>query len=80
MKSKKIILLSNSYWYLYNFRFKLIQNLIEEGYQLILIAPFDNYTELFGSQITFKNWEMGRKSLNPFKEIISMSIKNLKKM
>ena len=72
MKSKKVILLSNSSWYLYNFKFKLIQNLIKEGYQLILIAPFDNYTKLFGNEITFKKWEMGRKSLNPFKEIFSI--------
>ena len=72
MKSKKVILVSNTSWYLYNFKLKLIKNLIEEGYQVILVAPFDKYTKLFSKEICFKNWNISRKSLNPFKEIISI--------
>lgn len=72
MKGKKLIILSNSSWYLYHFKLRLIKNLIEEGYQLTLIAPIDKYTKLFGNEITFKNWEMSRKSLNPIKETFSI--------
>ena len=72
MKSKKVILLSNTSWYLYNFKSKLIQNLLKEGYELVLIAPYDKYAELFSEEITFKNWELNRRSLNPFREILSI--------
>ena len=72
MKSKKVILLSNTSWYLYNFKSELIKNLLKEGYELTLIAPYDKYTELFSKEITFKNWELNRRSLNPFREILSI--------
>ena len=72
MKSKKVILLSNTSWYLYNFKSKLIENLLKEGYELTLIAPCDKYTKLFSKEITFKNWELNRRSLNPFREILSI--------
>lgn len=72
MQSKKVILLSNTSWYLYNFKLKLIKNLIEEGYQVILVAPLDKYTKLFDNEICFINWPISRKSLNPFKEIFSI--------
>ena len=72
LKRKKIILLSNTSWYIYNFKSILIQDLIKEGYQIFVIAPFDKYTELLGDEIHFKNWDINRKSLNPFKEILSI--------
>ena len=72
MQSKKVILLSNTSWYLYNFKLKLIKNLIEEGFQVILVAPLDKYTKLFDKEICFINWPISRKSLNPFKEIFSI--------
>ena len=72
MKRKKVILLSNTSWYLYNFKSKLIENLLKEGYELVLIAPFDKYTELFDKEITFKNWKLSRRSLNPLREIFSI--------
>jgi len=72
MQNKKVILISNTSWYLYNFKFKLIKSLIAKGYKVIIIAPFDKYTKLFGKQIDFINWNINRKSLNPFSEIISI--------
>ena len=72
MQSKKVILISNTSWYLYNFKFKLIKSLIAKGYKVILVAPFDKYTKLFGKQIDFINWNLNRNSLNPFREIISI--------
>ena len=43
-KEKKIILLANTSWYLYNFRNALIDKLISQNYKVIIIAPFDEYT------------------------------------
>ena len=72
MNSKKVILLSNSSWYLYNFKLNLINDLIKNRYKVILVAPYDKYTKFFGKNVSFKNWDISRKSLNPFMEIISI--------
>ena len=42
--NKKIILVSNSSWYFYNFRLQLLKDIVSEGFELILIAPRDEYT------------------------------------
>ena len=39
----KIIITSNTCWYLYNFRSRLIIDLIERGYFVHIIAPIDKY-------------------------------------
>ena len=41
----KINLISNTSWYLFNFRSTLIKRLIEEGHEVNVIAPFDNYVD-----------------------------------
>ena len=53
MQNKKVILTANSSWYLYNFKIKLINNLIKEGFSNF-VAPFDKYTKLFGEEIDFR--------------------------
>ena len=45
--NKSILLLSNSFWYLYNFRLSLIKRLKKNGFQIILVAPFDEYSDYF---------------------------------
>ena len=42
---KKIILAANSSWYLLNFRSSSIIKLINSGYKVICLAPFDSHTE-----------------------------------
>ena len=41
----KINLISNTSWYLFNFRSSLIKRLINEGHEVNIIAPFDNYVD-----------------------------------
>ena len=41
----KINLISNTSWYLFNFRSALIKRLISEGHEVNVIAPFDNYVD-----------------------------------
>jgi len=43
----KIIISSNSYWNLYNFRKELIERLISNNFEVILVAPEDIYKEYF---------------------------------
>ena len=45
-KSYKIVLISNSSWYLYNFRYSLLVLLRKKGFSIELIAPFDSYTKV----------------------------------
>lgn len=69
----KIVLISNSSWYLYNFRYSLLVLLKKKGVSVVLIAPLDSYTQkLKDAGFTFYEWSLKRTSINPFKEIISI--------
>jgi len=41
----KIVLVSNTSWYLWNFRSSLIKKLIKEGHKVHIIAPSDDYID-----------------------------------
>lgn len=67
---KKVAIISNTSWYLFNFRINLIKSLIVEGYNVITIAPIDEYTSILEKIgcIHF-NAEIDSKSKNPFRDI-----------
>ena len=69
----KIVLVSNTSWYLYNFRVKLLFLIKDYNYDLFLICPKDEYTEKL-EELGFKicDWDLQRRSINPFKELISI--------
>ena len=71
--NKVVLLLSNTSWYLYNFKKDLIDQLIQTGYKVILVAPFDKHTKEFENRgIKVINWHLNRKSLNPFSALFSI--------
>ena len=71
--SKTIVLISNSSWYLYNFRYSLLILLKKKGFSVVLIAPLDSYSKkLKDAGFIFYDWDLNRRSINPFKEIISI--------
>ena len=72
-KKSKLVLVSNTSWYLYNFRVKLLLQIKSHNYDLFLICPEDEYTEKL-EKLGFKiyNWNLNRRSINPFKELISI--------
>ena len=71
--SNKIVLVSNSSWYLYNFRYSLLILLKKKGFSVVLIAPLDSYSKkLKDAGFIFYDWDLNRRSINPFKEIISI--------
>ena len=73
MKKKKVVLVSNTSWYLYNFKNKLIDDLIKNNYELSIIAPKDKYSKyLYEKNIIYKNWELNRNSLNPLSALTSI--------
>ena len=51
---KNIALVSNTSWYVYNFRKGLIKKLAEEGYNVFAIAPKDKFVaEIEATGCTF---------------------------
>lgn len=63
------MLVSNTSWYLYNFRLPLIRDLCARGYDLALVAPRDAYTTLLESEgLTVHGWLVARSSVNPLSE------------
>ena len=69
----KLVIVSNTSWYLYNFRIKLLFLIKSYNYELFLICPRDEYTEKL-EKLGFKiyNWNLNRRSINPFRELISV--------
>ena len=60
---RRIILVSNTSWYLYNFRAALIEELATHGWSVFTIAPDDEYgTELAALGSEFSVWRLDRRS------------------
>lgn len=70
---KKIAIVANSTWNIYNFRMSLIQSLNQRHYQVIIIAPPDKYTNQLPESY-LKNFiplpELSPQGKNPFKELL----------
>ena len=47
---KKIVISSNTSWFIYNFRLPLIKHLQEKGFLIEIIAPFDEYLKKLGNE------------------------------
>ena len=69
----KILLISNSFWYFYNFRYDLIQTLLKNNYEIYLVAPYDKYINKFKNKgINCINWYVKSHSTNPLKELFTL--------
>lgn len=68
--NKKVMLLSNTSWYLFNFRDTTIKRLISEGYEPICVAPEDEYSKkLEGLGARFIPLVLDGKSTNALSEV-----------
>lgn len=69
----KIALVANTDWYLYNFRLSLACALVKRGAQVVFISPPGIYAQRLVAQgFRWIPWTLGRKSMNPFSEIVSI--------
>lgn len=67
--AKKIIILANTSWYLFNFRLNLMLQLQDLGYEVIAVAPLDNYSARFADyNIDFIAMPMDNQGTNPIKD------------
>ena len=78
----KIVIVANSYWNLYNFRYNLIK-LLSQNYSITLIAPKDKYFRNFltlNCELKFINFQSNKINIfNDLKFIIKTYAILLKK-
>lgn len=68
---KKIALLANSAWYLANFRLNLARALLEEGYEVIAIAPpGEAAARIQAEGVRFVPFSMDAKGTNPVRDLV----------
>lgn len=67
---KKVIITSNTSWYLYNFRKNTILSLIDVGYHVVAIAPQDEYSKKISDLgCDFINIDIDQGGTNPVKDV-----------
>jgi glycosyltransferase involved in cell wall biosynthesis len=68
-----IAIVSNTAWYLFNFRLNLLEAMKNDGHSLILVVPEDEYSEKL-NDLGFKTTNIYLKgsSINPIKEIYTI--------
>lgn len=70
---RRVAITANTSWYLYNFRKNTILSLIENGYEVIAIAPKDEYSKKIvelGAQ--FIEISIDKGGTNPFKDLLTL--------
>lgn len=72
--SKLVVITANTSWYLFNFRNNLIKALLEAGYQVLAIAPQDDYslrlTQL-GDGVRFQDIKIDQGGTNPVRDFLT---------
>jgi len=69
-KKNTIVLVSNTSWSLYNFRLGLIRKFKSLGYEVVVVAPKDNFTsKLVAEGITYKPIYLDNYGTNPINEL-----------
>ncbi|NLD50078.1 MAG: glycosyltransferase family 4 protein, partial [Clostridiaceae bacterium] len=60
---KKILLVANTDWYLYNFRMSLARFLKASGFEVIFVAPSGEYQQkIINEGVGFIPWQVKRRS------------------
>ena len=65
----KIVIVVNSAWAAYNFRFNLAQALEKAGYKVIFVIPFDGkYSDKLQKKFQCKDLYLNARGLSPFQD------------
>jgi glycosyltransferase involved in cell wall biosynthesis len=65
----RIIIVSNTSWSLFNFRLGIARSLKENGYEVVLIAPNDEYSQRLEEEFEYHDVYMNNKGTNPKEDI-----------
>ncbi|MBF4396096.1 glycosyltransferase, partial [Vibrio anguillarum] len=69
---KRVVITSNTSWYLYNFRKNTINSLLNSGYVVVTIAPKDDYSEkLQDLGAEYHHIAIDQGGTNPVKDIVT---------
>lgn len=69
----RILLVANTDWYLYNYRFSLARHLAQQGFEAVLVSPAGEYTRALQEKgLRWVEWRVGRQTLAPWKELRSV--------
>jgi glycosyltransferase involved in cell wall biosynthesis len=68
----KILLIANTDWFLYNFRYALVHELREQGHEVVLVSPSGKFApRLQADGFRWLPWKLQRRSVAPWQEIFS---------
>lgn len=67
--NKKIVICLNTSWNIYNFRLNLARTLKDIGYEVILIAPYDKYSEILKQEFEYHDLYINNKGTNPIEDL-----------
>ena len=59
--TNKIIISLNTSWNIYNFRLNLARALKENGYKVVLVAPYDKYSDVLSKEFEYHDVYMNNK-------------------
>ncbi|EFU70279.1 conserved hypothetical protein, partial [Aliarcobacter butzleri JV22] len=62
---KKVVICVNTSWNIYNFRLNLARAIKKSGYEVILVAPYDKYSELLKQEFEYHDIYISNKGTNP---------------
>ena len=65
----KIVIVSNTSWNLFNFRFELARSIKKNGYEVVLVAPYDKYSDRLSEEFEYHDIHMNNKGTNPKEDI-----------
>ena len=67
---KRIVIISNLSWNLYNFRLSLMYAMRDAGYEVIAIAPHDRYSQkIIDAGFEFHDIKMNAQGINPIEDL-----------
>jgi len=70
VKPKRVVIVYNTSWYVWNFRMPLIAAMREKGYEVVVLAPKDEYTDRIQSRgIACRDIRLDAKGRNPLREV-----------
>jgi glycosyltransferase involved in cell wall biosynthesis len=74
MMSRKILLVANTDWYLFNFRLAFAQFLKSQGLDVVMVSPGGIYAaEIEAKGFRIIEWNVGRRSIKPLGELQALS-------
>ncbi len=66
----KVVITLNTSWNIYNHRLGLLEELKKNGFEVVCVAPEDDYSSLI--PYPYVKWEINKRGMNPFQEYFSM--------